>query len=245
MTGSDGNTYYKVISDMSLKTDRTGRNVEAQYMPSRDYVYVKASDIQVVFTGSGKDTVIPDPEKVTELMPDMSPVEPEEPETPEVPETPETPETPSQPVVPEKTQGEVLSHLGVKNSSGYLTGFSLGSDVSALRNKITSYDGRIKVSIKDKNGTEVSSGILKTGMTVSVTTGGSTSNYSVVIRGDISGDGMISALDYVKVRNYLEGTTSLSGAYLKGADTSGDGNVSALDYVKVRNHLDKKSVIAQ
>jgi hypothetical protein len=55
----------------------------------------------------------------------------------------------------------------------------------------------------------------------------------------------MSALDYVKIRNYLDGASSLSGAYLKSADTSGDGKVTALDYVKVRNHLDGKTAIVQ
>ena len=66
VTGSDGNTYYKVISDMALKDDRSARNVEAQYKPSRDYVYASASDIQIVFNGNGKNTTIPDPAEITE-----------------------------------------------------------------------------------------------------------------------------------------------------------------------------------
>ena len=80
---------------------------------------------------------------------------------------------------------------------------------------------------------------------MTITTNGSTVNYSIVIRGDVSGDGKLSAIDYVKLRNYLDGASSLSGAFLRSADTSGDGNTSALDYVKLRNHLDNKSAIAQ
>ena len=66
VTGTDGNTYYKVISDMALKDDRSARNVEDQFKPSRDYVYACASDIQVVLEGSGKNTNIPDPEELSE-----------------------------------------------------------------------------------------------------------------------------------------------------------------------------------
>ena len=99
--------------------------------------------------------------------------------------------------------------------------------------------------VKTSNGAEIAGGTIATGMTITITTNGSTVNYSVVVRGDLNGDGKMSALDYVKIRNYLDGANSLSGAYLKSADTSGDGRVTALDYVKVRNHLDGKSAIVQ
>ncbi len=225
VTGSDGKTYYKVVSDMALCDDRSARDIEAQYMPQRDYVYAKASDIQVVFEGTGNKTSIPNPAPWTE-EPD------EDPDEEEV-------------VVPEKTHAEVIAHLGVTNMDGYLTGFQMGGDVFAVIGKITALSDTIKVVAKDKNGTQVSSGMLTTGMTLQVTTDGSTVTYHVVIRGDVSGDGKISALDYVKVRNNLDGASNLTGAYAKAADASGDGKISALDYVKVRNHLDKKSTIAQ
>ena len=61
---SDGKVYYKIISDMPLLNDRSARDVEAQYKPSRDYVYAKESDIQIVFEGNGKDIIIPDPEPI-------------------------------------------------------------------------------------------------------------------------------------------------------------------------------------
>ena len=106
-------------------------------------------------------------------------------------------------------------------------------------------DSNIGVVVKNPNGTQVTSGMIATGMKMTITTNGSTVDYTLVVRGDVSGDGKLSAIDYVKLRNYLDGASSLSGAYLKGADTNGDGKVSALDYVKVRNHLDNKSVIVQ
>jgi hypothetical protein len=87
--------------------------------------------------------------------------------------------------------------------------------------------------------------MVATGMRIAITTNGSTVEYTVVIRGDLNGDGKMSAIDYVKLRNYLDGASALQGAYLKGADTTGDGKASALDYVKLRNHLDNKSAIAQ
>ncbi|MBE5956295.1 MAG: hypothetical protein E7253_07565 [Lachnospiraceae bacterium] len=92
VTGDDGNTYYKVVSDMALNEERTARDVEAQYMPSRDYVYVRAEDVRIVFEGSGEGIDLTDPEKVENLKPDFNPVTP--PTTEEEPVTPPTTEEP-------------------------------------------------------------------------------------------------------------------------------------------------------
>ena len=144
-----------------------------------------------------------------------------------------------------KTHAQVLGTLNVANSSNYLTGFSVGGDVSTLIAKVRALDSSISIVVKKSNGTQVTSGIIATGMTIGITTQGKTVNYSVVVRGDVSGDGKQSALDYVILRNYLDKKSTLNGAYLKSADSSRDGKVSALDYVVLRNHLDRKGTIVQ
>lgn len=212
--GRNNEKFYKIVSDMSLKDDRSARNVDAIYNSTRDYVYVKASDIQIVFDGSG-DIDIPQPD------------------SPNVPDT------------SGKTQAEVLSVLKLTNSENYLTGFTVGSDVAKLVAKIRALDSNIQVVVKKSNGTQITSGTIATGMQMVITTGGSTVTYTVVIRGDVNGDGKMSAIDYVILRNYLDRKSSLTGAYLKSADTKSDGKVSALDYVLLRNHLDNKSTIVQ
>ena len=212
VTGVNGQQFYKVVSDMSLKDDRTARNVEAIYNSNRDYVYVSATDMKVVIDGSS--VTIP-------------------------------PSQPGENTPTGKTHTEVLNALSVVNSDNYLTGFTVGSEISTVIAKVHSLDANIQVAVKNAGGTQITSGIAATGMTIAITTNGSTAEYTVVIRGDMNGDGKLSAVDYVKLRNYLDGTSALQGAYLKGADTTGDGKASALDYVRLRNHLDSKSAIAQ
>lgn len=208
VTGSSGVKFYKVRSDMSLKDDRSARNVTALYNTSRDYVYVKASDIKIVFENGAN---IP------------------------LPETSEQ----------GKTHGEILASLNVVSMEGYVTGFAIGSDVSTILQKASAFDPSVQITIKKADGTPVTGGTVATGMKMTITANESTSDYTIVIRGDVSGDGKLSAIDYVKLRNFLDEVSSLQDAYLIGADTSCDGKVSALDYVKLRNHLDKKSVIVQ
>lgn len=69
--------------------------------------------------------------------------------------------------------------------------------------------------------------------------------YTVVIYGDVSGDGKIDALDLMTVRQYLKKKVDLSGLYTVAADVSGDGKIDALDLMMVRQHLKKRLVIEQ
>ncbi len=66
VTNDDGAVFYKLISDMTLKDDRSARNVDDQYKPSRDYVYAQEKDIQIVLNGTGDGVMIPDPEELPE-----------------------------------------------------------------------------------------------------------------------------------------------------------------------------------
>ncbi len=66
VTNDAGEVFYKIASDMALKDDRSARNVEDQYKPSRDYVYAKEKDIEIVLKGTGENTIIPDPEELSE-----------------------------------------------------------------------------------------------------------------------------------------------------------------------------------
>ncbi len=69
----------------------------------------------------------------------------------------------------------------------------------------------------------------------SVSTGqGSVSNY---LRGDISGDGKVSPLDYIMIKEHIMGTNILTGDALNRGDVSQDGKISPLDYIMVKEHI--------
>jgi uncharacterized repeat protein (TIGR02543 family) len=60
--------------------------------------------------------------------------------------------------------------------------------------------------------------------------------YTNIVRGDINGDGKISALDYVMVKNHIMRTSVISNKVnVRAADVNNDGNISALDYVSIKN----------
>lgn len=61
--------------------------------------------------------------------------------------------------------------------------------------------------------------------------------YTVIMLGDANGDGNITPLDYVKIKNNIMNITKLEGIYNIAGDVNRDGNITPLDYVKVKNHI--------
>lgn len=76
-----------------------------------------------------------------------------------------------------------------------------------------------------------------TGTGVKITVKGKT--YTVVIRGDIDGDGKISAADYIRVRKHILRITKPDGSALLAAHTSTDVSkqVSTADCIAIRMHI--------
>lgn len=61
--------------------------------------------------------------------------------------------------------------------------------------------------------------------------------YTVCIKGDINGDGAVSAVDYLLVKRAFLGTYSLSNEKLKAADINEDSKVNSIDYLSVKRHF--------
>ena len=60
---------------------------------------------------------------------------------------------------------------------------------------------------------------------------------TIVVKGDTDGNGIINAIDSLKVVNHILETTQLTGCYLTAADTSNDDTINAIDALKIVNHI--------
>ena len=60
---------------------------------------------------------------------------------------------------------------------------------------------------------------------------------SSTMKGDMNGDGKITALDIIKLQRLIVGLDTLTNDILAVADVNGDGKVTALDIVKVQRHI--------
>lgn len=110
----------------------------------------------------------------------------------------------------------------------------INTTIESIKTALTNNEAVITIKENDK---EVSTGKVKTGQIVTIVSGKLTESFTIIVYGDINGDGIISAVDYVKVKNHIMKTEELSGIYLKAADVNKDKSISAVDYVNVKNYI--------
>lgn len=108
---------------------------------------------------------------------------------------------------------------------------------------ISKFDGlsdNYSYVVYDKDGNEYKEDLVRTGDYVIITDNGKDYRFDLVLIGDTSGDGLITPLDYIKIKNHIIGNSNLTlEPYMLAADMSGDNNITPLDYIKVKNYIIK------
>lgn len=141
--------------------------------------------------------------------------------------------TPSSTVEPSPTPVQVevgnINNIGAKVKGNYAVGIQTGTSVSSVQDK-------------DKNLTYSTTGVLGTGTTIKYKDG---TTYTVVIYGDLTGDGQMNSADLVRLQRHLLGKDVLTGAYLEAADVLKNGSLNSANLVKIRRALLNKDVISQ
>lgn len=101
----------------------------------------------------------------------------------------------------------------------------------------------LNVSIVDASGNKAT-GIVGTGFKII----NEDKEYTVLIYGDVNGDGKITVMDMVYQQRHILGVEKLTGVYLKAADacrSTGNGTVELLDMVYVKRHILEILTISQ
>ena len=91
-----------------------------------------------------------------------------------------------------------------------------------------------------RDGKQVTSGLLGTGMTV-VSEG---KTFAVIVVGDANGDGRITITDVVAMQSHVVGKKTLEGAYALAVDLNGDGKITVTDVVKAARIVVGKDTIS-
>lgn len=138
-----------------------------------------------------------------------------------------------------------LNNAGIKNGDKYLSGFTLGGDISIIKQKINNVRKDAIVLTYDSSGREKNSGMLSTGDKVTIKVGNDEKKYEIVIYGDINGDGKITPSDYAKAKNVFLKKATLSDSYLEAADVDKNGKITPSDYAKIKNAFLGKSTLIQ
>ena len=122
-----------------------------------------------------------------------------------------------------------LVNAGYKINNSYVTGFPEGENIENVKKKLAN------------NDISISSNTIGTGTNISYN--GQT--YTIVIYGDLTGDGKINSADLLKMRQHLQGTITLKGANLEAGMLTNNGKVNSGDLLKMRQHLLGTNKISQ
>lgn len=83
-----------------------------------------------------------------------------------------------------------------------------------------------------------SSDYVGTGTVIGTTVGGyPVDEATVIIEGDVNGDGLLTSADCVRQRLHLNGQSALEGAFLCAADFDGNGTVNTVDYKGLQREI--------
>lgn len=137
---------------------------------------------------------------------------------------------------------DIINQAGYKYSNDYISNIKIGTSAGSITSKLKNNNDKITVkitSIDSSNKTieKKDSTALGTGDIVTISNGTETKSFRIVIYGDVNGDGLVSAVDYVKIKNYIISASELSGSYKLAADVNNDGTITAVDYVNVKNYI--------
>ncbi len=133
------------------------------------------------------------------------------------------------------TFSEVMDKTNYELNSGYISNIDIGTTAGKMISSIKAAGGNASITTDGRSisGSEV----LGTGDIVKISANGKEKSYRVVINGDANGDGKVSAVDYVKIKNVIMGNGDLIGSYSLAADVNNDGKITAVDYVNVKNYI--------
>ena len=119
-------------------------------------------------------------------------------------------------------------------SGSYLRAIPLGTGVKTLQKHLQPGE----YTSVYKGSTKTTTGLVGTGMKVECAIPGKpVQKVTVIVTGDINGDGSCTLTDMVQLRAHLLGKRPLQNAKLQAADINGDGNYTLTDMVQLRAYM--------
>lgn len=229
------NIWYQIMSDPDLKpTNLEYTDLDSGMYPGTNYVwdkmkvYVPAAYFTKINKGNNSEVIPTPPVDPPTPTPTPNP-------TPNPVPTPTPTPSPIPTPPPAKDISSIVAESGYRVENGLLFGIQPGTGINDVKGRLESKGGTVSIN----------SGTIGTGTQITIISGNLQETLSVVIYGDVDGDGSISAVDYVLVKNHIMGSNTLNGANAKAADVNRDGSISAVDYVNIKNYIMGSSNVIQ
>ena len=147
--------------------------------------------------------------------------------------------------------------VSFKPQSGFMVDHGLqwmhkiepGTTVLSLKEAmtVTGNTGEVTVAFKNAQGGALAdTDLVASGTVVSILDSGVEQiSYTVLIYGDINGDGQVGIADFAKLRQEMLRGDLVTGIYQNAADVNYDGQVGIADFAKLRQYLLGKIKIEQ
>ena len=132
---------------------------------------------------------------------------------------------------------EILRLLNIKNDGSYMYGFKVGTDISSIKKNIIDRESRAEVSSFDKDGKSKTSGIIASGDKIKIKTDNEEKEYTIIIYGDVNGDGKIDKIDAAAILRHYYKYTSYDGALKIAADVNRNNVIDKVDVASVLRNL--------
>ena len=117
----------------------------------------------------------------------------------------------------------------------YISKIKPETTVKTLKEKLST--NATNVTISNKGTTLKETDYIGTGMKITFKLGEETEEYTLVVAGDITGDGKLQNGDLIKLVRYKVELITLEEPYKLAADVNGDGKVTDLDIIKMARAL--------
>ena len=135
-----------------------------------------------------------------------------------------------------ETEFKVITKYSDGKAIKLFSGFDEKTDCSRYAEL---FDPQYNIKLLGSNGFTKTSGYIATGdrFVLLDADGDIIDTITVVVTGDVTGDGRINAADYIAQRRSILGTTNLEIANQTAADVNGNGKIQANDYIKLRRYI--------
>lgn len=139
----------------------------------------------------------------------------------------------------------VISDVSINRSTNQITGLWPGMTSSQLISKINGSGGSLRVV--NPSGAVIN-GAVGTGSRLQLldNSGNTIDELTVIIYGDVNGDGAINAVDLLSVKRKLLGLSSITGPYAAAGNVNRDGaGINSVDLLAIKRQLLGLSKIGQ
>lgn len=119
-------------------------------------------------------------------------------------------------------------------ASNVISGVQPGVSVDTFKGNLSATNASIVVN--NANGS-ANTGVVGTGNVVRASNGAGATDYTVIIYGDNSGDGVIDVMDMLRIQRYVLGLGKIEGIYATAADGNRDGTIDVMDMLLVQRQV--------